>query len=168
MTKHIADIITFCRIPGSILLLFFPAFSTAFYIIYLLCGFSDMADGTIAGKTNSTSKHGSRLDTFADTVFTAASMIKLLPAIHIPQWLWIWGGIIAIIKICNIILGFVFKKQFISLHTVMNKVTGLLLFLLPLTIPLAKLKYTVAVVCTVAAFSATQECVCVIKNRDRI
>ena len=41
MTKHIANILTGCRIFGSILLLFFPAFSLGFYIIYLLCGFSD-------------------------------------------------------------------------------------------------------------------------------
>ena len=37
----IANILTGCRIFGSILLLFFPAFSLGFYIIYLLCGFSD-------------------------------------------------------------------------------------------------------------------------------
>ena len=59
MTKHIANVLTGCRIFGSILLLFFPAFSLDFYILYLLCGFSDMVDGTIARKTNSTSKFGS-------------------------------------------------------------------------------------------------------------
>lgn len=50
MAKHIANILTGCRILGSILLLFFPAFFVAFYIIYLFCGFSDMIDGTIARK----------------------------------------------------------------------------------------------------------------------
>jgi CDP-diacylglycerol--glycerol-3-phosphate 3-phosphatidyltransferase len=50
MTKHIANIITCCRILSSFLLLFFPAFSLDFYITYLLCGFSDMVDGTIAKK----------------------------------------------------------------------------------------------------------------------
>ena len=55
MAKHIANILTGYRILGSILLLFFPAFSTEFYITYLLCGFSDMIDGTIARKTNTAS-----------------------------------------------------------------------------------------------------------------
>ena len=50
MMKHIANILTGCRIFGSILLLFFPAFSLDFYVTYLLCGFSDMVDGTIAEK----------------------------------------------------------------------------------------------------------------------
>ena len=157
MTKHIADIITSCRILGSILLLFFPVFSLEFYVTYLLCGFSDMIDGTIARKTNSSSKFGSQLDTIADLVFVVVSMIKLLPVIHIPGWLWIWGGVIAVIKISNIMWGYVSKKQFISLHTIMNKVTGLLLFLLPLTISFVELKYTAIVVCSVATFSAIQE-----------
>lgn len=92
MTKHIANILTGCRISGSILLLFFPVFSIGFYITYLLCGFSDMIDGTIARKTNSTSKFRSQLDTVADLIFVVVSLIKLMPAIQIPEWLWIWGG----------------------------------------------------------------------------
>ena len=157
MTKHIANTITFCRILGSILLLFFPAFSVAFYIIYLLCGFSDMIDGTIARKTNSNGKLGSRLDAVADLIFIAVSLFKLLPIIPIPWWLWIWGGAIAVIKISNIIWGYVSKKQFISLHTIMNKITGLLLFLLPLTISFVELKYSSIVVCSIATFAALQE-----------
>ena len=162
MAKHIANILTGCRIFGSILLLFFPAFSMAFYIIYLFCGFSDMVDGTIARKTNSTSNFGSQLDTVADLVFIVASLFKLLPAIPIPQWLWIWSGLIAVIKISNIIWGYISKKQLISLHTIMNKVAGLLLFLLPLTIAFVELKYTAIVVCSIATFSAIQEGVYVI------
>ena len=157
MKKHIANIVTGCRIFGSILLLFFPAFSIEFYITYLLCGFSDMIDGTIARKTNSTSRFGSQLDTIADLIFVMVSLVKLLPAINIPQWLWIWGGVIAVIKISNIIWGYISKKQFISLHTIMNKVTGLLLFLLPLTISFVDLKYTALVVCSIATLSAVQE-----------
>ena len=157
MTKHIANILTGCRILGSFLLLFFPAFSVAFYITYLFCGFSDMIDGTIARKTNSTSRFGSQLDTVADLVFVVVSLMRLLPAIHIPQWLWIWGGVIAVIKISNIIWGFGSKKQFISLHTMMNKITGFLLFLLPLTISFVELKYMGIIVCSIATFSAIQE-----------
>ena len=157
MTKHIANIITGCRIFGSILLLFFPAFSLEFYIIYILCGFSDMIDGTIARKTNSTSSFGSQLDTFADLIFVAASLFKLLPALHFTQWLRLWLGVIAFVKISNITWGYVSKKQFISMHTIMNKVTGLLLFLSPLAISFAELKYIAIAVCSIATLSAIQE-----------
>ena len=166
MTKHIANILTSCRILGSILLLFFPAFSAAFTITYLLCGFSDMIDGTIARKTNSTGRFGSRLDTIADLIFIAASMLKLLPELHIPGWLWIWIGAIAVIKIGNIIWGYAAKKQFTALHTIMNKIAGLLLFLLPLTISFVELKYTAIAVCSIATFSAIQEGVYIIVDRE--
>ena len=166
MTKHIANILTSCRIFGSILLLFFPAFSLAFYITYLLCGFSDMVDGTIARKTNSTSKFGSKLDTIADLIFVVVSLFKWLPAIHIPRWFLIWGGVIAVIKISNIIWGYVYKKQFISLHTIMNKVTGLLLFLMPLTISFVKLNYTAIAVCFVATISAIREGLYVLNDSE--
>ena len=157
MMKHIANILTSCRIFGSILLLLFPAFSLEFYITYLLCGFSDMIDGTIARKTNSTGKFGSQLDTVADLIFVVVSLSKLLPVINIPGWLWIWGGVIAIIKISNIIWGYISKKQFVSMHTIMNKATGLLLFLLPLTISFVELKYIAIAVCSIATISAFQE-----------
>ena len=166
MAKHLANILTGCRILGSILLLVFPAFSVAFYITYLFCGLSDMIDGTIARKTNSTSKFGSQLDTIADLFFVVVSLFKLLPAIHIPGWLWIWGGLIATIKISNIIWGYVSQKQFISLHTIMNKVTGLLLFLLPLTVSFVELKYIAIAVCSIATLSAIQEWFYVITDSE--
>ena len=166
MAKYIANILTGFRILGSILLLFFPAFSVGFYIIYLFCGFSDMIDGTIARKTNSTSEFGAKIDTVADLLFVAASIIRLLPAIHIPGWLWIWGGGIAVIKISNIILGYASKKQLISLHSVMNKITGLLLFLLPLTLSFIEVKYSSVAVCSIATFAAIQEGVYVIADSE--
>ena len=159
MRKHIANIITGCRILGSVLLLFFPAFSAEFYIIYIICGFSDMIDGTIARKTNSVSAFGETLDTIADIVFVAVCFIKILPLIHLPVWLIIWIIVIAIIKIGSIILGYVFKKQFISLHNAMNKITGFLLFLFPLTLRFIEPIYSSAAVCFIATFAAIREVV---------
>jgi len=62
-------------------------FSVCFHGIYLLCGFTDMVDGTIARKTNSASEFGARLDTISDFIFFVVSFIKLLPVIHIPKWI---------------------------------------------------------------------------------
>ena len=42
-------------------------------------------------------------------------------------------------------------------HTLLNKVTGLALFLLPLTLPFADLRYTGSFVCALAALAAVQE-----------
>ena len=159
MKKHIANMITGCRILGSILLLFFPAFSIPFYLIYVICGLTDMIDGTIARKTNSAGESGARFDTAADLVFAAVSLSKMLPKLNIPQWLWIWVAVIAVIKIGNMIWAYVSKKQFLYLHTVMNKFTGAILFLLPLTSPLVGSKYSSIAVCSIASFAAIREMV---------
>lgn len=168
MTKHIANILTSCRILGSVLLLFFPVFSLVFYILYLLCGFSDMIDGTIARKTNSASQFGSGLDTIADLVFVVAAMIKLLPVVHLPGWLWIWGGVIAIMKLANIVWGFVRSKKLVACHSVFNKITGLICFLLPLTLQIVESTHSFAAVCVIATIAAIQEsCYIMIKANER-
>lgn len=157
MTKRIANILTSCRILSSVLLLFFPAFSLGFYIIYFFCGFSDMLDGTIARKTNTVSSFGSKLDTAADFVFMAVCAVKILPVINISIWLWIWIAVIAIVKFTNIIWGFIRRKKLVDYHTFLNKTTGLLLFLLPLTLQFIVPTHSFAVVCTIATIAAIQE-----------
>ena len=116
-----------------------------------------MVDGTIARKRNSVSEFGARLDTTSDFIFFAVTLIKLMPVIHIPKWIWVWIAVIAIIKIFNVILGFLYTKKLISLHTVMNKITGLLLFLLPLALQFIEIKYSLIAVCIIATISAIQE-----------
>ena len=156
-----ANAITIFRMAASIVLLFCPAFSPAFYIFYIMAGLSDMLDGFAARKTNTASRFGERLDTMADYVFVIVSLIKLLPVIRIPIWLYVWIGIIALIialiKVINIISGFAVQKTFMAVHSTMNKATGLLLFLLPLTIPVFPLKYFAIVVCAAATYAAIQE-----------
>lgn len=152
-----ANIITGCRILCSILLLFVPVFSPPFYFLYLVAGFTDMIDGTIARKTNTASEFGSRLDTIADIAFVVACMIKLLPVLTIPTWLCIWIGVIASIKVCNIISGYVIHKKFVAKHTIMNKVTGAVLFIFPMTLSVVDLKYSGGFICTIAILAAVQE-----------
>ncbi len=166
MVKYLANIITGLRIIGSIVLFFFDVPSFPFYITYLLCGFSDMIDGTIARKTGAVSNFGAKLDMVADFVFMAVCAVKLLPMINLSTWLWTWIAVIAIIKGTNIVLGFVRRKKLVALHTVLNKTTGLLLFLLPLTLQFIKPTYSFALVCTVATIVAVQETYYIVKNKE--
>ncbi len=152
-----ANIITGIRIVCSIALLFCPAFSPAFYTLYIVAGVSDMIDGTVARKTGTVSEFGSRLDTAADFILVIVCLIKLLPALHVPTWLIIWISVIAVIKAINLLSGYVLRKEIVVLHTVMNRVTGLLLFALPLTLSFIDLNYSGVVVCAAATFAAIQE-----------
>ena len=152
-----ANTITFFRIAASIVLLSCPVFSPAFYVFYIAAGLSDMLDGFVARKTDTVSELGARLDTMADFVLVVVCLIKLFPILSIPAWLYIWIGIIALIKVVNIISGFIVQKRFVTVHSVMNKATGALLFLLPLTISTVPVKTSVIVVCAAATFAAIQE-----------
>jgi len=157
MKKYIANAVTGIRILGSILLVFVPMFSVLFYAVYLICGLSDMIDGMIARKTDSTSSFGAKLDTVADSLLTAVLLAKLMINIPIPGWLWLWSAVIALIKVVNMGFGFIKSKSLVSVHSTMNKVTGLLLFLFPLTLGLIELKYSAVVICSMATVSAIQE-----------
>lgn len=152
-----ANLITGARIILSLVMLIFPVFSKGFYACYLLAGFTDMIDGTIARKLGTESEFGSKFDTVADIVFVAAAGCKLLPALEISMAIWIWTGLIAIIKVVNIILGFVIQKKYVAVHSVTNKITGAVLFVLPLTISFVEIKYSAMVVCLLATSAAVQE-----------
>ena len=152
-----ADLITGFRILCAFALLFCQPFSPPFILLYLIAGITDMIDGAVARMTATTSEFGSKLDTAADFVFVAVCLWKLLPRLAVPLWLWVWIVLIALIKMINIIFGYVIQKKYVACHTVMNKVTGVLLFMLPLTLPVVELKYSAPLVCTVATFAAIQE-----------
>ena len=116
-----------------------------------------MVDGTIARKTKSVSELGARLDTVADSVFVAVCFVKILPLMQLPTWLWTWIVIIAIIKIGNVVWGLISNKKLVSIHTILNKVTGFILFLLPLTFRFIEPIYSSVVVCFMATLSAINE-----------
>ena len=61
LKKRIADLITAVRILCSAALLFCPAFSLSFYILYLAAGLSDMIDGSVARNTGTASEFGAKL-----------------------------------------------------------------------------------------------------------
>ena len=152
-----ANVITGLRILVSAVLVFCPVFSQIFYVLYLIAGLSDMVDGIIARKTNSVSEFGLRLDGVVDFVFVAVCLIRILPVLDIPIWLYVWTAVIALIKVINILSGYAMHKRFVAVHTTMNKVTGVLLFMLPLTLTIVPLKYLGILICSVATFAAIQE-----------
>ena len=160
LRKNPANIVTGLRIPVSLWMLAYPAFSLPFYLLYLFCGFTDMIDGTIARKTNSASAFGATLDSAADIVFTAAAFAKILPVLALPGWLMIWILIIAAVKAAAFAFIFFHKKNTQSYHSPLNKLTGLLLFLMPLSVSFIDPMITSTLVCSVASLSALQELRC--------
>ena len=143
------------RIVGSIGLLFCSVAGWQFWTLYVFCGISDMIDGWLARKLQAESKTGSVLDSIADLSFVACCAIKLQPALSIISWLWIWAGIIVIIKIVNLVSSLIIFKKFYFFHTIANKLTGFLLFLTVPTISWCIIP--IAIVAIIATFAAIQE-----------
>ena len=166
MKKHIANSITGSRAVFSLPLLFISLSSPWFYIIYLFCGFTDMIDGAIARRTMSVSKFGARLDTVSDFVFMLICCIKILPILHIPLRLWVWIALIALTKIFTVTLVFIKKKKLISIHSILNKITGLALFLSPLSLRFIKSAYSISAICILATIAAIEEVYFVIKGKE--
>ena len=75
-----------------------------------------MIDGPVARKTGTVSELGAKLDTAADFVFVAVCLWKLLPGLSVPLWLWTWIVLIALIKMINIVSGYVIQKKYVVLH----------------------------------------------------
>ena len=151
-----ANLITGVRILCSAALPFFPALSTPFYLLYAAAGISDMVDGPVARKTGKESAFGAKFDSAADLVFFAVCLVKLIPVMDIPLWIYIWAGVIALVRSVNLISGLVMRKKAVVLHTEMNKATGTLLFIIPFILPFINAVY-LAVTCAVATFAAVQE-----------
>ena len=90
----------------------------------------------------------------------------MLPVLDVPGWLYIWIAIIAFIKVANIAAGYIRKKEFASVHSLINKVTGALLFAFPLTLAFIDLRCSAVVMCTVASVAAIHEGYRIIKVED--
>lgn len=155
--RLIANIMTVGRMVIALLLFLTETFSIPFYVLYILCGQTDMADGFVARKTHTESQLGAKLDSIADIVFVVVSSIKILPMVHFKTWIWIWIAVIALIRLINMVVGYICQNRVVMLHTAANKITGLLLFILPIAMRFLDINYSVIPVCVVATFAALQE-----------
>lgn len=155
--RYLANIITVSRMICSVILFTVNPFSIKFFIIYTYCGISDMLDGTIARKTETSTELGSILDGLADLLFIVVFMIKILPLLNISELYWKWIKVIIFIKAINLIVGYMYYKKLIFFHSIANKVTGFMLFLLPFFMLKIGTNYLETIICLLATFSAIQE-----------
>ncbi len=153
--KHLPNILSSLRIAGTVALLLCDVVGTTFWAFYALCGISDIADGGLARKLKCVTKRGALLDSVADICFVACCVWKLLPILELPQWLWLWAGVIVAIKAVNQLSALVMYGRCCFPHTTANKWAGFLLFIaVPMTFYTA---IPLAIVASVATFAAIHE-----------
>lgn len=155
----IPNLITALRIVGTICLLFIEPFSISFYVVYTLCGLSDVLDGLIARLTKKTTEFGAKLDSVADIMFYTVMLVKVFPVLWelLPKGIWYLVGIILLIRCTSYITAAVKYKRFSAQHTYMNKLTGVSVFSVPYFLTHAGDVIACFVVCIIAGFASLEE-----------
>lgn len=154
-----ADIITLFRIAGTILLVALQPLTAGFFFLYALTGLTDVLDGWIARKTKTASNFGARLDSIADLLFYAVMLFRIFPSLWntLPGNIWYAVAGIAVVRILAYWIAAAKYRRFASLHTYMNKLTGLAVFLVPFLLVTAYAAISCWAVCVVAAAASLEE-----------
>ena len=153
--KNLPNILSSLRIAGAVALLLSDVSSILFGVLYIVCGISDIADGWLARRLKCVTRTGALLDSLADICFVACCAWKLLPILELPQWLWLWAGVIVAIKVVNQLLSLAMYKRFCFPHTLANKATGFLLFI---AVPITFVSIIpISIVTAIATFAAIHE-----------
>lgn len=155
--KAIPNIISIARIILSIALLKVEPLSGVFWILYIGCGLSDVADGYIARKTSNTSELGAKLDSVADFVMIVVAVVIFYPLVKPNYHILFWVIGIAAIRLLAVLIGYIKFSTFAMLHTYANKLTGLLLFISPFGMAILSVNIIMVIVCLVATVSALEE-----------
>lgn len=128
-----ADYITLLRIAGTVFLLVLEPFSAVFFLLYALTGLTDVLDGWIARKRKTADEFGARLDSIADLLFYAVILLRIFPVLitKLPKEIWYVVAAVFCIRISAYITAAIKYRRFASLHTYLNKATGIVVFLIP-------------------------------------
>lgn len=163
--KSLPNFLTFSRIILSPLLLFTIPLSLPFYIIYFACGLSDVLDGFIARKMGASSEFGAKLDSIADLFMFTALLVTLFRVVSPPPALILWIVVICLIRLASILVVYQKHKTFAILHTIGNKLTGLLVFLSPIALLFMQIQVVAFIICLVATLSAIEELLINLKSQ---
>ncbi|MFT9412502.1 hypothetical protein, partial [Liquorilactobacillus hordei] len=72
-------------------------------------------------------------------------------------YMWIWLFTVAFMKVGNIVLGVISQNKFVSIHTSLNKITGVLVFILPLLHFFLGIECIIYLVLFISTIAAVQE-----------
>ena len=162
------NIITSFRIFGGVSLIFVEPLTVAFFIIYTLSGISDVLDGYIARKFNAISKLGTTLDSIADILFYSIMLFKIAPLLFekLPSGIWIAVSVVIVIRIASYLLAAMKYRRFASLHTYLNKLTGITMFTVPYFINLPIGTAICISVCAIAGLASFEELMIHVKSKE--
>ncbi|MEA5006613.1 MAG: CDP-alcohol phosphatidyltransferase family protein [Rikenellaceae bacterium] len=130
LKRAIPNIISVLRIILSFGLLLTLDNKYLFSGLVLFIGLTDIADGYFARKYNSVSKFGAKLDSLGDLFFFGIIIFILF---YRYKWIlaenYIWFLVIILLKTSTAVISKIKTGEFLFIHTIANKFTGLVVFL---------------------------------------
>lgn len=155
----IPNSLTALRLIGGIALIFLPLSGMAFYIVYAICGLTDLLDGFLARRLKTASAFGARLDSVADLTFYIVAMIRMLPWLRkrLPGWIWYVVILIVALRLASYLVAAIRLHRFAAVHTLANKATGAMVFGVGPMLLLPYLTPYCIVLAAVAAYSSIEE-----------
>jgi len=154
---NLPNFISLIRILLSLGLIFVKPFSNYFYVIYIVAGISDFLDGFLARKYHLESDFGALLDSIADFIYIIILLIICILHFEWKQWIILWIVGITLIRFTSILVGYIRYKTFCTLHTNMNKLSGLVLFIFPLLLIAIPFNLLIILICLITSVSACEE-----------
>ena len=155
--KSIPNILSVSRMALSVLLLFLPVPSVWFYVVYAVCGVTDILDGFLARKLRCVTRAGSMLDSVADAVLFICLLTRFLMEIEWKLWVAICVAAIAVLRVASVAVGFIRFKKFMVIHTFANKLAGSVVFLSPIIYGIFKSDAAVIIATVIAVLASVEE-----------
>lgn len=157
--RHVPNCITAFRLVGALVLCFLVPLSAPFFILYTMCGISDVLDGFLARTFHVTSSRGAWLDSIADLIFYGVMLIKNFDILLEVCPIYIWHIVNAIftVRVLTYLIVAIKYHHFAAIHTYANKACGVGVFLIPYVVQQDFRMIFFHVALAVACFAAVEE-----------
>lgn len=161
MLRQIPNVLSLLRILCTLGLIFVQPLKYGFFILYSLCGLTDVLDGFLARRMNCCSSLGAMLDSIADLSFYSMMILKLFPVLWelLNGWVWLLGVAVVLIRLMAYGVAAWKYRRFASVHTYLNKATGLTVFAIPYFLIIWDANIICILACIVGGLASLEEAV---------
>jgi CDP-diacylglycerol--glycerol-3-phosphate 3-phosphatidyltransferase len=134
--------------------------------MYILCGITDVLDGYLARKYHLQSELGAKYDSIGDVIFFVVVGILCLRYLLFPIWMLVILMLVLGIRLLSLTIGYRKYYQLVTFHTYANKVTGLIVFILPMLTQVHNLSIVYIIMGSIAMYSSLEELLIQIRSTE--
>ncbi|MBM7541038.1 CDP-alcohol phosphatidyltransferase family protein [Amphibacillus cookii] len=164
--RHVPNILSLLRIVMATLLLIAFQYPVIFSFMFIIIGLTDIFDGYLARRLNCESNYGARLDSIGDFIFFMVVCFFAIYTDLISTWLYYFIVMLVIIRLINLVVTRIKYKQFIFVHTFLNKLSGAFFYLAFLALYILDSEWIAWLACLIAFLSAIEELMITIAHSD--